>query len=314
MTRIDFGLQIEPQYGFTYDVIRDLAELCESLGFESIWVSDHFFMTDDSIGTPCLDCWTALTALARDTKTLRLGPMVTAQSYRNPALLAKIATSLDNISNGRLYFGIGAGWKEVEYRAYGYPYPKPAVRIKQLDEAIQIAKRMWTENKPTFKGRYYEIDEALCFPKPIQKPHIPIWVGGTGNLTLKVAAKHAQACNFAWRTSDQFEERLSMLRKHCLSLGRDYDSIRKSVALMITMARTESELDHKLKYQAQRKDTPYVRYLSRQPPNIVGTPEKVAEKMREYLPLGVDHFILRFHYGDEIESMTLFMDEVKEQL
>jgi len=314
MTRIDFGLQIEPQYGFTYDVIRDLAELCESLGFESIWVSDHFFMTDDSIGTPCLDCWTALTALARDTKTLRLGPMVTAQSYRNPALLAKIATSLDNISNGRLYFGIGAGWKEVEYRAYGYPYPKPAVRIKQLDEAIQIAKRMWTENKPTFKGRYYEIDEALCFPKPIQKPHIPIWVGGTGNLTLKVAAKHAQACNFAWRTPDQFEERLSMLRKHCLSLGRDYDSIRKSVALMITMARTESELDHKLKYQAQRKDTPYVRYLSRQPPNIVGTPEKVAEKMREYLPLGVDHFILRFHYGDEIESMTLFMDEVKEQL
>lgn len=102
MPRIEFGLQIEPQYGFTYDAIRDLAILCESLGFESIWVSDHFFMTDDSIGTPCLDCWTALTALARDTKNLRLGPMVTAQNYRNPALLAKIATSLDNISNGRL--------------------------------------------------------------------------------------------------------------------------------------------------------------------------------------------------------------------
>jgi F420-dependent oxidoreductase-like protein len=314
MPRIDFGLQIEPQYGFTYDAIRNLAELCESLGLESIWVSDHFFMTDDSIGTPCLDCWTALVALARDTTTLRLGPMVTAQSYRNPALLAKMATSLDNISNGRLYFGIGAGWKEVEYRAYGYPYPKPAIRIKQLDEAIQIAKGMWTEDKPIFKGRYYEIDEALCFPKPIQKPHIPIWVGGTGNLTLRVAAKHAQACNFAWKTPSQFEEGLSVLREHCSSLGRDYGSIRKSAALMINMARTESELERKLKHQAQRKDTPYMRYLSRQPPNIVGTSEKVAERMREYLPLGVDHFILRFHYGDEMESMILFMDEVKGQL
>ena len=142
MPSIDFGVQIEPQYGFTYKMIRDIAGAAESLGYESIWVSDHFFMTDDSVGTPCLECWTVLSALARDTKVLRLGPMVSAQSYRNPALLANIAASIDHISGGRLCFGIGAGWKEVEYRAYGYPFPRPAVRIRQLEEAIQIAKRM----------------------------------------------------------------------------------------------------------------------------------------------------------------------------
>ncbi|MCW3978407.1 MAG: LLM class flavin-dependent oxidoreductase, partial [Candidatus Bathyarchaeota archaeon] len=164
MPPIDFGVQIEPQYGFTYGMIREIAREAEALGFESLWVSDHFFMTDDSVGTPCLECWTALTALARDTKTLRLGPMVSAQSYRSPALLANVAASIDHISGGRLYFGIGAGWKEVEYRAYGYSFPKPAVRIRQLEETIEIAKRMWTQEKATFKGRHYSVEDALCYP------------------------------------------------------------------------------------------------------------------------------------------------------
>jgi alkanesulfonate monooxygenase SsuD/methylene tetrahydromethanopterin reductase-like flavin-dependent oxidoreductase (luciferase family) len=229
--------------------------------------------------------------------------------------MAKIAATIDHISNGRLYFGIGAGWKEVEYRAYGYPFPKPVVRIRQLDETIQIARKMWTEDKPTFKGRYYRIEEALCFPKPVQRPHIPIWVGGTGALTLKVTARHADACNFAWTLlPNAFKQKLEILRGHCKSLGRDYGAIRKSAAIMITMASTERELERKLEYQERRRDTPYMRYLSRQPPNLVGTPEVVAERLREYLPLGVDHFILRFHFGDEISSMTLFVDEVRRRL
>lgn len=315
MPKLDFGVQIEPQYGFTYDMIEKIAESSESLGFESIWVSDHFFMTDDSIGIPCLDCWTTMTALARDTKKLRIGPMVSAQSYRNPALLAKIATTIDHVSNGRFYFGIGAGWKEVEYKAYGYPFPSPAIRIRQLDETIQIVKRMWTEDKATYKGRYYEVRDALCFPKPIQKPCIPIWVGGSGNLTLKVAARHANAINFSWTMlPSTFKQKLEVLRSHCTTLNTNYNMIRKSAGLMITMAPTKRRLDQKLKEQEKKKDTPYMRYLSGQPPNLVGTPDVVAERMREYLPLGVDHFILRFHFGEEIESMTLFMDEVKKQI
>lgn len=315
MTHVDFGVQIEPQYGFTYEAIRKIAEACESLNFESIWVSDHLFMTTDSVDIPCLECWTTLTSLARDTTKLRLGPMVSSQSYRNPALMAKIAATIDHVSNGRLYFGIGAGWKEVEYSAYGYPYPRPAVRIRQLDDTLQIVKKMWMEDKATYKGRYYSIEDALCFPKPVQKPHIPIWVGGTGNLTLRVTAKHADACNFAWTLPlDAFKQKLDVLRNHCVNVGRDYQSIRKSAGVMITMAQTKKAVDRKLAEQAKRRDTPYMRYLSRQRPNLVGTPDVVTEGIREYLALGVDHVILRFHYGDEIASMTLFMDEVKNRL
>jgi F420-dependent oxidoreductase-like protein len=312
MPSIDFGVQIEPQYGFTYEMIRDIAGAAEPLGFESIWVSDHFFMTDDSVGTPCLECWTVLSALARDTKVLRLGPMVSAQSYRNPALLANIAASIDHISGGRLCFGIGAGWKEVEYRAYGYPFPRPAVRIRQLEETIQIAKRMWIEKRATFKGRHYGVDGALCYPHPVQESGIPVWVGGTGDLTLKVAARHADAVNFAWtQPVDFYRDGLRVLEKHCRKAGRDYDEIRKSAGLMITMAETDEELEGKLEDQRRRKNTSYMRYLSRQRPNLVDTPEAIAEKIGEYILLGVDHFILRFHFGEEIESMRLFAEEVK---
>ena len=315
MKHVDFGVQIEPQYGFTYEAIRKIADVCESLNFESIWVSDHLFMTTDSVDIPCLECWTTLTSLARDTTKLMLGPMVSSQSYRNPALMAKVAATIDHISNGRLYFGIGAGWKEVEYRAYGYPYPRPVIRIRQLDDTLQIVKKMWTQDKATYKGRYYSIENALCFPKPIQKPHIPIWVGGTGNLTLRVAAKHADACNFAWTLPlDIFKQKLDVLRNHCIKVGRDYQSIRKSAGVMITMAPTKKEVNHKLAEQEKRRNTPYMRYLSRQRPNLVGTPDVVTEGIREYLDLGVDHVILRFHYGEEIDSMTLFMDEVKNRL
>ncbi len=315
MSSIDFGVQIEPQYGFTYQRIVDIAKAAESMGFESLWVSDHFFMTEDSIGTTCLECWTTLAALARDTEVLRLGPMVSAQSYRNPALLANIASTLDHISGGRLYFGIGAGWKEVEYRAYGYQFPKPVVRIRQMEETIQIAKHMWTQDKASFQGRYYRVEDALCFPKPVQRPRIPIWVGGTGSLTLKVAAKHADAVNFSWTLpGDFFEERLRVLEKHCAVAGRSYHEIRKSAGLMITMAETEEGLRNKLEEQESMRDTPYMRYLSRQRQNLVGTPEKVAERIGEYISLGVDHFILRFHFGDEIEMMKLFMNKVKNQI
>ena len=315
MPPIDFGVQIEPQYGFTYDMIRGIAGTAESLGFESLWVSDHLFMTDDSVGTPCLECWTTLASLARDTESLRLGPMVSAQSYRNPALLANIAATIDHISRGRLYFGIGAGWKEIEYRAYGYPYPRPAIRIRQLEETIQIAKMMWTRDKATFKGRYYSVENALCFPHPVQKPHIPVWVGGTGNLTLRVTARHADAINFSWtHPPDRFGERLRVLEGHCKKEGRDYEEIRKSAGIMITMAENEEELQNKLKDQERRKDSPYMRYLSRQLPNLVGTPDLVADKIREYLQLGVDHFILRFHFGEEIEMMKLFAEKVRKRI
>jgi F420-dependent oxidoreductase-like protein len=312
MSSIEFGIQIEPQYGFEYDEIRNIAISAENLGLESVWVSDHFFMTGDSIEIPCLECWTILSALAIETKKVRLGSMVTAQSYRNPALLAKISTTLDSISGGRLNFGIGAGWKEIEYKAYGYRFPRAYTRVKELEEAIKIVKRMWTEVIPSFEGKHYEIHEALCYPKAARETGIPLWVGGMGNNTLKIASKYADAVNFAWtQPTDLVEDRLSILKKHCLKNGRNYDEIRKSVGLMMTLAESEEELEKKMEKQIRMKNTPYMRYLSSQPPNLLGLPEEIADKILEYSSLGIDHFILRFQYGEEIESMNLLMERVE---
>jgi F420-dependent oxidoreductase-like protein len=312
MVRLDFGLQIEPQYGFTYDGIRGIAAEAESLGFESLWVSDHFFLTPESADTPCLECWTTLAALARDTRRLRLGAMVASQGYRNPALASKMAATVDNISGGRLNFGVGAGWKDVEYNAYGYPFPPPDMRIRQLSDALEIAKRMWVEERATYEGKYYSIVDAVCAPKPIQKPHPPIWIGGTGSFTLKIAARHADAINFAWSIPPpKFKEKLDEFRGYCEARKRDYAQIRKSAALMITMAEDESALKVKLQKREAINDTPYTRYLAKQPPNLIGTTEQVATRINEYMTLGVDHFILRFHFGEEIEGMRLFTERVK---
>jgi len=315
MARLDFGLQIEPQYGFSYEGIRGIASEAERLGFESLWISDHFFLSPELAETPCLECWTTLASLARDTTRLRLGSMVASQSYRNPALAAKMAASLDNVSGGRLNFGVGAGWKEVEYRAYGYPFPSPDMRIRQLNDSLEIAKRMWTEKRATYEGRYYSVVDAICSPKPVQRPHPPIWIGGTGNFTLKIAARHADAINFAWTIPvDQFKAKLIEFRGYCEARGRDYLGIRKSAGLMITMAEDEDALKAKLRERESRSNTPYMRYLAKQPANLVGTTDQVTARIREYIDLGVDHFILRFHFGEEIEDLRLFTEKVKPNL
>jgi len=307
MESIGFGVQIEPQYGFTYQRIREVALEAERLGFESIWVSDHFFMTEDALDINCLECWTVLAALARDTSRLRLGAMVTSQSYRNPALMANMAASLDHVSGGRLNYGIGAGWKEVEYDAYGYRFPAAGQRIRQLDEAVEIAKKMWSQPKATYEGRYYSVRDALCMPKPVQDP-LPIWIGGTGTKTLRVAARHADAVNFAWTHPPEFfEERFSVLRRHCEDVGRDFDAIKKSAGLMMRLVDDPDAPE-------PARDERYIRYLGRQNPVMVDTPEAVADKIGGYLDVGVTHFILRFHFGDEIRNMRVFRDRVAKRL
>ena len=312
MGKIDFGLQIEPQYGFSYDNIRGIASEAEQLDFESLWVSDHFFLTPELADTPCLECWTTLAALARDTSKLRLGAMVASQSYRNPALAAKMAASVDNVSGGRLNFGIGAGWKETEYNAYGYSFPSPDTRIRQLNDTLEIAKRMWTEERATYEGKYYRVKDAICSPKTVQKPHPPIWIGGTGSFTLKIAARHADAVNFAWTIPvPKFKEKLDEFKGYCEARGRDYTAIRKSAGLMITMGKDEDVLKTKLRDREARANTPYMQYLSKQPANLVGTTTQVAARIKEYTALGVNHFILRFHFGEEIEGMRLFTEKVK---
>lgn len=174
-----------------YEAMTRVAQAADELGFNSAWLVDHFHTTPRPSQEVTFECWTTLAALARDTKRIRLGPLVTCNAYRNPALLAKMASTLDVLSHGRLSFGIGAGgWNESEYRAYGYEYAEAPVRLRHLREAVQVILAMWTQEEAAFEGEYYQIRGAINQPKGVQRPHIPLLIGGSGEqITLKLVAQ-----------------------------------------------------------------------------------------------------------------------------
>lgn len=199
---VHLGVIVSPAAGWKYLELRDLARECERSGFESFWVSDHFFGGEGFPDRDCLEAWTLLAALARDTTTIRLGCLVTAAQYRNPALLAKTVAGVDRMSDGRVEFGIGAGWKENEYRAYGYDFPAPGTRVEQMIDAIEICRRLWTEERATYRGTHYRVEEAVCSPKPVQRPYPPLWIGGNKPRVLRVAARLADGFDIGRRGAD----------------------------------------------------------------------------------------------------------------
>jgi len=219
---MDLGVQIEPQFGFKFEDILAIALDAERAGFTRLWVSDHLFLDPNAVNTDCLEAWTLLAALAVRTERIRIGPMVTAQSYRNPALLAKIAAGVDVMSKGRLDFGLGAGWKDVEYRAYGYEFPDAPTRVTQMIETLEICTRMWKEERATYEGKHYRIENALCAPKPMQKP-LPIWIGGSKPRVMRAAAKYGHAFNITVSASGpgDLPDRLRDLDEACRAEKRD---------------------------------------------------------------------------------------------
>ncbi|HUQ41126.1 MAG TPA: TIGR03560 family F420-dependent LLM class oxidoreductase [Candidatus Limnocylindrales bacterium] len=199
---MNLGVIVSPAAGYSYDELVGLATESERAGIESFWVSDHFFGGEGFPDRDCLEAWTLLAALARDTKTIRLGCLVTAAQYRNPALLAKIVASVDQMSGGRVEFGIGAGWKDNEYKAYGYEFPDAGTRVTEMNETIQICKMLWTQDRSTFAGKRYRVEDAVCAPKPRQRPHPPIWVGGRGPRVMRSAARYADGFDISRRSTD----------------------------------------------------------------------------------------------------------------
>jgi len=234
VTWMKISIHIEPQLGYTYSDIVTLAKAAEDSGFYSFTVSDHFFGPVEGHEMPSHDAWTTLALLVPQTERIRLGTLVTSQSYRNPALLAKIVASLDNASNGRIDLGIGAGWKESEYKAYGYPFPSAKERVTQLMEAIQIINLLWTEERPSFDGDFYKIKETMFLPKPVQKPHVPIWIG---SMKLKAPMMEETIARYADGTDmDRAETTKDLLKKKervrrvCEKVGRDFQELRWSVS------------------------------------------------------------------------------------
>lgn len=289
------------EFGVGYELDMDSALKCERLGFHSVWIPDHL--------TGGLEGWTQLSALATITSQIRLGNLVLCNSLRNPALLANMAASLDIISKGRLEFGIGAGWLETDYDTCGIPFPKNSVRVAQLRESLTIMKKMWTEERPSYKGKYYKIIDARC-PKPVQNPHPPITIGGMGErLTLRVVAEYADRLNFGLPIDVRgCKHKLEVLKEHCKAVGRNYDEIEKSVSKVVLISRKKEEI--------RQAVGEWVKSFPRFFPNpeifknraIIGTPEECIKQILEYASMGIVLFILSFK--NLPEGMRLFAEEV----
>lgn len=291
-----FGIKTgQGQSAYTYDELSSVWSKSEELGFDSAWLHDHFLsvsLVGDRASDPCLEAYTTLAALARDTKRLRLGVMVTCVGYRNPAHLAKMGATIDHISKGRFVMGIGAGWHKDEYAAYGYDFPAPPDRLGQLKEALKILRMMWTEADPSYAGRHFTITKAACNPKPVQA-NLPIWVGiARGTRTLpRYAVEFADGLNTIAepKLCRRIIERAEETRKE---MKRDRREVTYS-AQPILLAGTPSEVEEIVKKEGKRMGMSPDGYRKKLGENgcIIGTPEHCAEELRAYARAGVDCLI-----------------------
>src|SRR5919202_1470100 len=296
-----------------YEFSKSVATAADNLNFDSIYAYDHLVPHyKDDVEKNIFECFTLLSSLAAITKKVKIGQIVVCNSYRNPALLAKMSSTLDIISNGRMELGIGAGWYEQEYLAYGYDFPSDRVRIAQLDESISIIKAMWTEKYGSFEGNYYKIKDAICNPKPIQKPRPLIMVGGSGEKYLiKLVAKQANRYNLFFGSPEEMKRKISILKEYCGSIARDYKKdIEYSVVLPCIIRESQEKVNEVL-IQSKREEKSIKEYSQYLVDSVmIGTPEKVLQGIRKYLDIGVSHFILHFIRLNNISVLRLFDSEV----
>jgi F420-dependent oxidoreductase-like protein len=309
---VKFGLQ-HPSFSYDghgaqiADSMKQLILRAEGLGFDSFWVMDHFHQIR-FVGTPdepMLEGWTTIAALSGITSKIRLGTLVTGNTYRHPSVLAKIGATLDVMSKGRLFMGLGAGWNEEEANAYGIPFPSTKERLKHLEEAVQVIKKMWTEEPANFNGKYYKLQAAYCNPKPIQKPHPPIMIGGEGEReTLRIVAKYANACNL-FGSPKTVTHKLNVLREHCKTAGRDYNEILKTKLTRIVISKTKDEAERRLAELSEGTPPERIKEMA-----IYGTPEAVCHQVEALGDAGVQYLIVNFGAKYESEGVSLFADEI----
>jgi F420-dependent oxidoreductase-like protein len=285
-----------------FDEVKRKAQWAETHGFAWFSVMDHLIQIQ-GVGAPdepFMEGWTALSALAAVTNKIRLGTLVSSVAYRNPALMAKMAAGVDIISHGRLTFGIGGGWYDAEYKQYGYTFPdRPAVRLGQMEEAIRLVKAMWQEPRATFHGKYFNIENAILEPKPVQKPHPPILIGGGGEqLTLRSVARVGNACNL-FGDPQTVKGKLDVLRSHCENEKRNFDEIERTVTTSFFLGRDEAAL--KAKTERMGKPDP-----------MRGNPLTVSQAtdlIGRYKDVGVQMIISSFYKNDQ-ETMELLASDI----
>jgi F420-dependent oxidoreductase-like protein len=304
------GLQI-PSFTYSgvpddrlFDRIADIAVTAEQSGFDSVWVMDHFYQIP-FVGQrhePMLESYTLLAGLAARTSSAHLGTMVTGVTYRNPAHLAKIVTTLDVVSSGRAILGIGAAWNEDEHRGYGYDFLPVRERMDRLEEALQICRAMFTQEAPSFHGRDYRTEDALNFPRPIRSTGIPILVGGSGERrTLRLVAQYADACNL-FGDLPTIRHKVDVLRRHCEDVGRDPSEIDTTRLGAVVVAPTEAEALKKAEPAAARRGMTIDQYRAYA---VMGTPDMVADQARAFLDAGLTGLIFNMPDAYDLETVAL---------
>jgi F420-dependent oxidoreductase-like protein len=270
-----------------WEAMTAVAKAADAGSWDSIWLYDHFHTVPEPSGETTFECWTTTAALARDTSRVNIGQMVGCNGYRNPALYAKISSTVDVASNGRLYAGIGAGWYEHEWKAYGYEWPELKDRMGAFREAVEIVSRMWTEDDVVFKGKYYNVDKPINSPKGIRRPHPSLWIGGGGEkVTLKLVAQYGDAANIGAGDPDVIRAKAAILKGHCETVGRDYNEIIKSTNLNIFPL--DAGLDAEKATEKARGGVAWDRFSAQ---TVIGTDDQIAAKVEAALEAGADYVI-----------------------
>jgi F420-dependent oxidoreductase-like protein len=282
-----------------FEAMTSVAKRADQGPWDSVWVYDHFHTVPEPTMETTFEAWTVSATLARDTMRVRIGQMVGCNGYRNPALYAKIASTVDAASGGRLNAGIGAGWYEHEWRAYGYGFPDIPPRMRMFKEAVQIIDKMFTQDKPTFEGEFYTIDGPINEPKSAKPGHkVPLWIGGGGEkVTLKLVAQYADACNVG-RDPDTCKHKLEVLKGHCESVGRNYDEIIRSAEMDAIIVNDGDDAD------AIRENLLFDY-------TVVGKAEEVRAHVQRLVDAGIDYVIVYIPgVATNHDLITQFEDEV----
>jgi F420-dependent oxidoreductase-like protein len=303
-----------------WPTMKSLAQRADAGPWESIWVYDHFHTVPAPTDEATHEAWTLMSAFGAVTERVRLGQMCTCMSYRNPVYLAKVAATCDHVSGGRIEMGIGAGWYEHEWRAYGYGFPVARERLRMLDEGVQIMRQAWTEGTASLEGKHYQVDGAIVRPLPLQEGGIPLWIAGGGEqVTLKIAAKYAQYTNFIG-TADVFSRKSEILKGHCDTVGTDYDAIVRSANFNVFIGETEADVQKRIEAAkarmephvgAEKAESSIASWTLNGDSPTVGTPAQIVEKLGEFRELGLAYGIFNFHEAAYDQSgMELFEREV----
>lgn len=302
--RAKFGVRIH-QSGYDYPTLKRIWTVADRLGYYSATLYDL-------LNAPALECWTTLSALAAETERIRLTPMVLANPYRPPALLAKMSATLDVISGGRLELGIGAGGSENDHLASGFSFPSTGLRVEMLEEAVALIKRLWTETKVDFQGRYYSLHEAVTEPKPVQRPGPPVLIGGHGEThLLRAVAKHADICNIgSGMTVEEHEAKLRVLAEHCRTIGRDPAEIQVTHNARVLIAGSPSEFEQLAAHHAASSNMSAGDYEKSRARYIAGTPDQCVQQLQRYVDHGISYFFLIFPDPVTNDDLELFAREV----